>query len=84
MKGTHRPILTVCILRLFRRVTMTVGNHGGGVHNVILNTGNDDLGVRDIMVSGRNGCICVGCVCCKRLPGAGSQQRSSLKRQNAR
>jgi len=56
---------------------MIVGNNGGDVHNVVLDAGNDGVGVRGIMMSGRNGRICVDCVYCKCLPGAESQLRSS-------
>ena len=66
--GTHRPILTTRILGAFQRVTMTVGNNGG-VHNVVLDTGNDGVGVFDIMADGRNDWICVDC---ERLLEAGS------------
>jgi len=59
--GTHRPILTTRVLRAFQRVTITVGNKGGGVHNVVLDTGNDCVGVRGIMTDGRNNWISVDC-----------------------
>jgi len=48
---------------------MTVGNNGGGVHNVVLYNGDDGVGIRDIMADGRNGRICVDC---KRLLETGS------------
>jgi len=68
--GTYRSILTMLILGAFQRVAMTVGNNGGGVHNLVLHTRDDDgVGTRDIMADGRNGWICVDC---KRLLEAGS------------
>jgi len=60
---------------------MTVGNYGGSVCNVIPNAVNDGVGVYDIVVNGGSGNICVYYKC---FLGAASQQRSSLKRQNAR
>ena len=41
--GTHRPILTTRILGASQRVKMAVGNNSGGVHNVVLDPGNDDV-----------------------------------------
>jgi len=38
---------------------MTIGNSDGGVHNVVLDAGSDGLGVRDVMVNGCSGCVCV-------------------------
>jgi len=67
--GTHRPILATRILKDFQRIAMTVGNNGGGVHNVVLHTGDDGVGIRDIMADSRNGRICVDC---KRLLETGS------------
>ena len=69
MNGTYPLILTTRILGPFQRVTMAVGNNDEGVRNLILDAGNDGVGVHDITVNGRNGCICV---CCKSLLGAGS------------
>ena len=60
---------------------MTVGNYGGSVCNVVPDAGNDGVGVHDIVVNGGSGNICVYHKC---FLGAASQQRSSLKRQNAR
>jgi hypothetical protein len=37
---------------------MTAGSNGAGVHNAILDAGNDGVGVCDIMTNGRDGCIC--------------------------
>ena len=68
MNGIHHPILATRILGAFQRVTMTVGNNGR-VHNVVLDTGNDGVGVRGIMSDARNGWICVDC---KRLLETGS------------
>ena len=59
--GTHRPILTTRVLGAFQRVTITAGNRGGGVHNVVLDSGIDCVGVRGIMSDCRNGRICVDC-----------------------
>ena len=67
--GTYHLILTARILRAFQRVTMTVGNNGKGVHNVILGAGNGGVGVCDVVRNGGNGYICVYCRC---LLGAGS------------
>jgi hypothetical protein len=33
---------------------MTVGNSGEDVHSIILDAGNDGVGVRDIVTNGRN------------------------------
>jgi len=57
------------ILGAFQRVAMTVGNNGGGVHNVVLHTGDDGVGVGDIMTDGRDCWIRVDC---KRLLQTGS------------
>jgi len=83
MSDTYCSILTIHILAAFQRVAITVGNNRGGVHNVILDARNDGVGVRDVMVNGRNGRIYAYCKC---LQGARSpsQQRSSSKRRNAR
>ena len=59
MNGTYHPILTTRILGDFQRITGTVGNNGESVHSVILDTGNGGVGVRGIMVNGRNDWICV-------------------------
>jgi len=69
MNSTHHPILTVRTLGPFQRVTMTFRNNGGGVHNVFLDAGNAGVGVRDIRTRGRNGYICVDCICCECLLG---------------
>ena len=68
MNGTYQLTPTTCVLGDFRRVAMTVGNNGDGVHDVVLGPGDGGVGVRDIMTNGRNGCICIYC---KRLLGAG-------------
>ena len=57
--GTYQPILITRILGAFQRVAATVGNNGGGVHNVILNAGSNGVGVRGIVTDSRNGRICV-------------------------
>ena len=67
--GTHRPILTTRILGASQCVKMAAGNNGGGVHNVVLHTRDDGVGIRDIMADARNGRICVDC---KRLLETGS------------
>ena len=67
--ATHRPILTTRIPGGFQHVAMAVRNNGKGVHNVVLDTGYDDVGVRGIMTDARNGRICVDC---KRLLKTGS------------
>jgi len=65
----------------FQSIAMTVGNYGGSVCNIIPNAGNDGAGVHDIVVNAGSGKICVYYKC---FLGAANQQRSSLKRQNAR
>ena len=60
---------------------MTVGNNGESVHDIILDPGSNGLRVRDIATDAGSGWICVYCEC---LLGVGSQQRSLIKRQNAR
>jgi len=67
--ATHRPTLTTRIPGAFQRVAMTVRNNGKVVHNVVLDAGNDGVGVRDTMADGRNDWICVDC---KRLLEIGS------------
>ena len=69
MNGTYHPILAARIFGTFQRGTMTVGSDDEGVHNVILDAGNGGMGVRGIMMNGRNDCICVYC---KFLLRAGS------------
>jgi len=66
MNGTYKLILTMSVLGIFQRVTMTVGNNSGGVHNTILDAGNEGVGARDIMSDSGNGWICVGCRCLLR------------------
>ena len=61
MHGTYPPIRTIRIFRTLQHFTMAVGNNGADAHNVILDARNKGVGVCDIMMSGRNGCICVSC-----------------------
>jgi len=75
------PVLTIHILTALQRVTVAVGNSGRDIHNVILDVRRGGVDVRDVMMSGRSGCICGRCEC---LLGAGSQQLLSPRRQNAR
>ena len=37
---------------------MSVRNSGTGIYNVIPDDGSDDVGIRDIIASGRSGWIC--------------------------
>ena len=67
MNGTYKLILTMSVLRVFQRATMTVGNNSGGVHNIILGAGNDGVGARAIVSDSGNGWICVCCRCLLRL-----------------
>ena len=63
MNDTYCSILTIHILAAFQRITMTVGNNGRGVHNVILDAWGGGVGVCEITTSGRNSCICAYCKC---------------------
>lgn len=63
----YHPALTTRMLGDFRYITVATGNDGVGVH--------------DIMTNGRNGFIRIRC---KLLLEPESQQGSSLERQNAR
>ena len=58
--GTHHLLLTTHILRASQRVMMDAGDTG--VRNVILDIGSDEMGIRDIVASGGDGCVRV---CCK-------------------
>jgi len=58
MSDTYFLVLIIHILATFQRVTITVGNNGGGIHNVIPDARSGGAGIRDIMASGRNGCLC--------------------------
>ena len=65
--GTYwHPTLPVRILGPFRCVAMAVRNNGRGFHDVILDAGNDGVGVRGIAVNGWNGWVCS---CWERLFG---------------
>ena len=68
-KGAYHPILTPRILGDLRRAAVTVANHSGSVHAVILGARNNGVRVRDIVANGKNGRICS---CRKCLLGVGS------------
>ena len=73
--GTYCPVLVMRIMRAFQRITMNVRNNGVCVYNIIPDMGNDGVGVQDVVMNGRSGCICVRC---RFLVDAENQQRSSL------
>jgi hypothetical protein len=77
MNCTYHPILTPRILEAFQSVMMVVRNNREGIHNVALDTGNDVVGVRDIVPNSRASLICAYYEC---LLGAGNQQRTLLER----
>ena len=81
MGGAYYRVVTMRILRAFRRVTLNVRSTGVGVGGIVANAGSDSAGVRSIVRGNRTGCIRV---CCEFFLEPESQQRSSLKRQNAR
>jgi len=63
------PTLFGRILGPFRCFAVTVGNNGRGLHNVILDAGNDDATVRGVMADGWSGWLCLHWEC---LLGGGS------------
>ena len=67
----YLPILTTRIFRALQRFMMAVRNNGEGVRNVIPDARNENVNVCDIVVSGRNCCICLYS---KFLLGAAGQQ----------
>ena len=52
--GTYRRILTIFIPMVFQRVTMSVGNDGVGVWNIMTDVGNDVIDVWRTGVDVRN------------------------------
>ena len=81
MGGAYYRVVTMRILRAFRRVTMNVRSTGVGVDDVVPNAGSDGAGARSIVRGDGTGYIRA---CCEFFLEPESQQRSSLKRQNAR
>ena len=53
--GTYRPILAIRTLATFQLVVTNVGNNGVGVCNVAP----DDVFVPSVLMSVRNGCMCI-------------------------
>jgi hypothetical protein len=54
MNSTYHQILTLRILGTFRPVMITFGNNGEGVHDIILDARNDDVGWEREVSSGHH------------------------------
>ena len=55
--GTHRWILTICILAIFQRVATNVGNDDVGVWDIMMDVENDVIGVWRVMMNVRNNSV---------------------------
>ena len=65
---------------VFQRITMNVKNSDVCVYNVIPDMGNDDVGVRDVVMNGRSGCICVRSFWTRRISsGLHSSEKTHVK-----
>lgn len=47
MNGTYPHTLAACILRVFQRALMGVGDNGGGVHGMNFGVGGDGVDIRN-------------------------------------
>ena len=49
------------VLGTFRYVTMNVGDNGEGIRDLIFDVESDGVAFHDVIMNGRNCCICVHC-----------------------